>query len=169
MTVPGSAPQPDADAAPPAEEAAFAPIAQECGRLGLTPCGVVAAHRDRGAEARYRRWLAAGRHGSMAYLERHAPFKADPAALLPGCRSVLMVALGYYQTPERGWIKPAEALRRSAAVCHTSAQGRTPAAGRIPARATSAADGAPGGRGRTGRRGGRRTRRGPGGSVRLGP
>ena len=142
MTVPGSVPQPDADAAPPAEEAAFAPIAQECGRLGLTPCGVVAAHRDRGAEARYRRWLAAGRHGSMAYLERHAPFKADPTALLPGCRSVLMVALGYYQTPERGWIKPAEALRRSAAVCHTSAQGRTPAAGRIPARATSAADGA---------------------------
>ena len=73
----------------------------------MTPCGVLAARHDRAAEARYRRWLAQGRHGSMAYLERHAPFKANPEALLPGCRSVLVVALGYYQTPERGWQRPA--------------------------------------------------------------
>ncbi len=39
----------------------------------------------------------------MAYLERHAPFKADPQALLPGCRTVLVVTLGYYQTPGRRW------------------------------------------------------------------
>lgn len=93
---------------PPANEASFEPIAEHCRRLGLTPCGVVAAQHDRGTEERYRRWLAAGRHGSMAYLERHAPFKANPGALLPGCRSVLMVALGYYQTPERGWMKPGQ-------------------------------------------------------------
>ena len=79
----------------------------------MTPCGVLAAQHDRGEEARYRRWLAAGRHGSMAYLERHAPFKANPAALLPGCRSVLMVALGYYQTPERGWVKPPSSPARA--------------------------------------------------------
>ena len=105
--MPGSALQPDDAGAAPAHEAAFAPIAQHCRELGLTPCGVLAARHDHAAEARYRRWLAQGRHGSMAYLERHAPFKADPGALLPGCRSVLMVALGYYQTPERGWQRPA--------------------------------------------------------------
>ena len=45
----------------------------------------------------------------MAYLERHAPFKADPQALLPGCRTVLVVALGYYQTPGRRWTGSTEA------------------------------------------------------------
>ncbi len=126
--MPDSARQPDGGRAPPPNEAAFAPIARHCRDLGLTPCGVVAAQRDRGAEARYRRWLAAGRHGSMAYLERHAPFKANPAALLPGCRSVLVVALGYYQTPERGWIRPEEALRRPPAVDRTRAENRVPEA-----------------------------------------
>ncbi|MDE0228454.1 MAG: tRNA epoxyqueuosine(34) reductase QueG [Spirochaetaceae bacterium] len=136
--VPGTAPQPDGGSAPPPNEAAFAPIARHCRDLGLTPCGVVAAQRDRRAEARYRRWLAAGRHGSMAYLERHAPFKANPAALLPGCRSVLMVALGYYQTPERGWIRPEAALRpcRPPAVGRSSVEDRVRAAA-LPASATA--------------------------------
>ena len=99
----------------------------------MTPCGVLAARYDRAAEARYRRWLAQGRHGSMAYLERHARFKADPGALLPGCRSVLMVALGYYQTPERGWIKPPSAP--ASAPDRSGAGGASPtavpAAGRV--------------------------------------
>ena len=82
---------------------AFETVARLCARHGLTPCGVVAARRDPAVERAYRAWLAAGRHGSMAYLERHAPLKADPEALLPGCRTVLVVALGYYQTPGRRW------------------------------------------------------------------
>lgn len=84
-------------------EAPFAAVARLCARHGLTPCGVVAAQREPAVERAYRAWLAAGRHGSMAYLERHAPFKADPQALLPGCRTVLVAALGYYQTPGRRW------------------------------------------------------------------
>ncbi len=84
-------------------ELSFATVARLCARHGLTPCGAVAARRDPEAERAYRAWLAAGRHGSMAYLERHAPLKADPQALLPGCRTLLMVALGYYQTPGRRW------------------------------------------------------------------
>ena len=144
--MPGSARQPDGAGAPPANEAAFAPIAAVCRRLGLTPCGVVAARRDPGTEERYRRWLAAGRHGSMAYLERHAPFKANPEALLPGCRSVLMVALGYYQTPERGWLRPPPAPELAGAEPATGparpaepgtggprSGGRVPAAGGGPA------------------------------------
>lgn len=82
-------------------ELPFTAVARLCERHGLTPCGVVAAQRNPAVERAYRAWLAAGRHGSMAYLERHAPFKADPQALLPGCRTVLVAALGYYQTPVR--------------------------------------------------------------------
>ena len=88
---------------------AFETVARLCARHGLTPCGVVAARRDPAVERAYRAWLAAGHHGSMAYLERHAPFKADPEALLPGCRTVLVVALGYYQTPGRRWTGREEA------------------------------------------------------------
>ena len=84
-------------------EVPFATVARLCARHGLTPCGVAPAQRDPEAERAYRAWLAAGRHGTMAYLERHAPFKVDPQALLPGCRTVLAAALGYYQTPGRRW------------------------------------------------------------------
>ena len=158
--MPGSARQPDgADAgAAPAHEAAFAPIARHCRDLGLTPCGVVAAQHDHGGEARYRRWLAAGRHGSMTYLERHAPFKANPAALLPGCRSVLVVALGYYQTPERGWVKPPaepglapdRSGADSAPPTPVTAGGVPPGDGRVAGGAASHAGGASTGEPRSG-------------------
>jgi epoxyqueuosine reductase len=42
-----------------------------------------------------RRWLAAGMHGGMAYMERSAADRADPGRLLPGCRSVVAVAMSY--------------------------------------------------------------------------
>jgi len=39
-----------------------------------------------------RAWLAQGKHGSMAYLAERADLKADPAQLLEGARSAVMVA-----------------------------------------------------------------------------
>ena len=108
---------------------AFETVARLCARHGLTPCGVVAARRDPAVERAYRAWLAAGHHGSMAYLERHAPLKADPEALLPGCRTVLVVALGYYQTPGRRWTGREE----EAAAANGAAQPDEAAANGLPA------------------------------------
>jgi epoxyqueuosine reductase len=47
------------------------------------------------AQARYEAWLAAGRHGGMAWLanDKHRGRRADPAQLVEGIRSVLCVAL----------------------------------------------------------------------------
>jgi epoxyqueuosine reductase len=47
------------------------------------------------AVARYEAWLAAGRHGKMAWLasDKHRARRADPEALVAGIRSVLCVAL----------------------------------------------------------------------------
>lgn len=44
-------------------------------------------------------WLAAGRHGSMAYLERQRERIVDPRRLLPEGRSLLIVGLGHARPP----------------------------------------------------------------------
>ncbi len=49
------------------------------------------------AEAEYSRWIAERYHGTMDYLDRHAPVKYDPGRMLSGCRSVVVVGMNYYQ------------------------------------------------------------------------
>jgi epoxyqueuosine reductase len=68
--------------------------------LGFTAVGV-ASVGPLEARDHYRAWLAAGRHGDMAYLasERHRERRADPHRVLPGLEAVVCVALCY--PPER--------------------------------------------------------------------
>lgn len=61
---------------------------------GFDLVGVATAGPADGSAA-LTRWLTAGRHGGMAWMARSAEARADPAALLPGCRSVVAVALSY--------------------------------------------------------------------------
>ncbi len=42
------------------------------------------------------RWLAAGRAGTMQYLHRNHEIRTDPRNLLPGARSVIVVAANYH-------------------------------------------------------------------------
>ncbi|MGH7412912.1 MAG: tRNA epoxyqueuosine(34) reductase QueG [Candidatus Rokuibacteriota bacterium] len=44
-----------------------------------------------------RSWLEAGHAGTMGYLERRLEERLDPPRVLPGARSVLCVALNYFQ------------------------------------------------------------------------
>jgi len=60
----------------------------------------VAAAGDACSAPELRRWLAAGRHGGMAWMERGAELRADPRRLLPGCRSVVAVAMSYRTSHE---------------------------------------------------------------------
>lgn len=65
--------------------------------LGFDACGVARAHRvDDVAAARYARWLAQGRNGCMEWAARHCDLRDDPQGLLPGVRSVIVVAMNYY-------------------------------------------------------------------------
>lgn len=46
-------------------------------------------------QAYFREWLRQGRHGEMDYLARTAEIRVDPGRLLPGARSVVVVAQSY--------------------------------------------------------------------------
>ncbi|MDX6765501.1 MAG: tRNA epoxyqueuosine(34) reductase QueG [Candidatus Methylacidiphilales bacterium] len=48
------------------------------------------------------RWLEEGKQGSMAWLARDPLRRLDPAQVQPGARSVVMLALNYYQDPLPG-------------------------------------------------------------------
>lgn len=52
------------------------------------------------------RWLGAGYAGTMGYLERRLGERLEPARVLPGVRSVVCVALNYFQgepAPDPSW------------------------------------------------------------------
>ncbi len=58
--------------------------------IGICSPGDVAA-----AGRRLREWVAAGRHGSMAWMERRLDWRADPRVLWPAVRSIVMLGENY--------------------------------------------------------------------------
>jgi epoxyqueuosine reductase len=62
--------------------------------LGFDDCRIATAQTaDHAAE--FHQWLADGCHGEMAWLERTPERRCDPRNVLPGCRSVICLALNY--------------------------------------------------------------------------
>ncbi len=61
---------------------------------GFDLVGVARAGPAHGAE-RLRSWLDAGYAAGMAWMEQTAAVRADPRVLMPGCRSVVAVAMSY--------------------------------------------------------------------------
>ncbi len=64
--------------------------------LGFALCRVAPALAPPHAGA-FRRWLAEGCAGEMAWMERNAERRADPRLVLPGAQSVVVLALPYFQ------------------------------------------------------------------------
>ena len=68
----------------------------EAQRLGFSACGVARACPVDEATARcYRDWIAARGHADMKYLENNLDKRLDPTLLLPGARSIIVVAMSY--------------------------------------------------------------------------
>lgn len=61
---------------------------------GFALAGVCDASPSERGDA-LRAWLDSGMHGSMAWLAKHADLRTDPARLLDGARSIVMVADQY--------------------------------------------------------------------------
>ena len=67
-------------------------VKDEAYRLGFTLAGVTTPEHPPHLSA-YENWLAMGRNGSMAYMTD--PRRRDPRQLLPGCKSILVLAMRY--------------------------------------------------------------------------
>ncbi|MFO1323183.1 MAG: tRNA epoxyqueuosine(34) reductase QueG [Burkholderiales bacterium] len=71
----------------------------EWGRaLGFQEIGIADTELSE-AEDHLQRWLAAGRHGEMAYMARHGTARARPAQLVPGTVRVITARMNYW--PDR--------------------------------------------------------------------
>ncbi|HEX4793048.1 MAG TPA: tRNA epoxyqueuosine(34) reductase QueG [Humisphaera sp.] len=76
-------------------QALSAKIKDKARELGFDLVGFAPAQRSRHAEY-VRQWLADGRAGTMAYLEKRLDERIDPAAYLSGAQSVICVAMNYH-------------------------------------------------------------------------
>ena len=74
----------------PGRDPASAVLAR-CRDQGFALAGVCDAGPIERADV-LRRWLTEGRHGQMQWIESHADTRADPALVLPGAVSAVMVA-----------------------------------------------------------------------------
>lgn len=76
-------------------------IRQWAQELGFDSVGIAPVGESAHAEA-YRRWVAAGYAGEMAYLTRPDAVekRADPRVLVPGARSAVVVTRNYYPGDE---------------------------------------------------------------------
>ncbi|MDR2189593.1 MAG: tRNA epoxyqueuosine(34) reductase QueG [Azonexus sp.] len=81
--------------------------------LGFAAIGVARAAPEKIAVDGLRAWLAAGCHGAMDYMARHAELRAQPSLLHPGTLTVITAALDYLpsdqKAPEAGAAKPEQA------------------------------------------------------------
>jgi epoxyqueuosine reductase len=64
--------------------------------LGFDSCRVTACAPPTHAEE-FRNWLKEGAAGEMSYLERGEEKRRDPQKILPGAKSVVVLALNYFQ------------------------------------------------------------------------
>ncbi len=64
--------------------------------VGFDACGIAKAEFLTEDAAFLKQWLADGNHADMLYLERNFEKRVDPALLVPGCKSVVVVLMNYF-------------------------------------------------------------------------
>lgn len=67
--------------------------------MGFDDCRFTSAAAP-GTAGSLARWLGAGHHGEMLYLARNAEKRIDPQKVLPGAKSLVVLATNYFLAPE---------------------------------------------------------------------
>jgi epoxyqueuosine reductase len=75
-------------------------IKQWAQELGFQQAGITTTELD-AAETHLLRWLDAGRHGEMSYMERHGTLRSRPADLVPGTVRIISVRMDYWPPQAR--------------------------------------------------------------------
>lgn len=71
--------------------------------IGFDLCAITRAVPAERA-GKFHQWLEAGYHGDMAWMARDPERRTDPARVLPGAKSMVVVALAYYVAePASAW------------------------------------------------------------------
>jgi len=94
-----------------------AAIRQRAQELGFDDCRFTAAAAPAGTDA-FQSWLAAGQHGTMAWLERTAAKRLDPQRVLAGARSVICLMASYAESGKSQ--ATGDTNRSPASSCHLS-------------------------------------------------
>jgi epoxyqueuosine reductase len=71
-------------------------IVERANALGFDSCRIATAAPPRHVDE-FRAWLRGGQEGEMEWLRRGEEKRCDPQQVLPGARSVIVVALNYWQ------------------------------------------------------------------------
>ena len=71
-------------------------IKAEAARLGFDACNIAKAQRLDDEAKMLESWLTKGFHGGMQYMENHFELRVDPARLVPGAKSVIVLLLNYF-------------------------------------------------------------------------
>ena len=70
-------------------------IRAEAKRLGFVACGFTTADAADGAGLELKRWLEAGHHGTMGWMESRAHHRVSPLALWPEAKSAIALGMSY--------------------------------------------------------------------------
>ncbi len=71
-------------------------LKQQALELGFDACGVAEAGALKAHQPRLSEWLAKGYHAKMSYMAGHFEKRIDPRQLVPGAKSIVVVALNYF-------------------------------------------------------------------------
>ncbi len=67
--------------------------------LGFDDCRITTAEPPRSG-VHYQRWIDSGLHGEMGWMARNREKRLDPARILPGLRSIVVLATSYHRGGE---------------------------------------------------------------------
>jgi epoxyqueuosine reductase len=82
-------------------------LLRRAAEIGFDDCRIARADAPRHADE-FRAWLEAGADGEMDWMARSAEKRCDPQKVLPGVRSVVALAMNYWQGDGKGRRKKAE-------------------------------------------------------------
>lgn len=69
---------------------------------GFDFCGISKAEALTDEARKLEKWLSAGHHGTMHYMEQHFDKRIDPRILVPGAKSVISLMYNYYPSKKIG-------------------------------------------------------------------